>query len=326
MATLKDVAQLAGVTVTTVSRMMNGRQNVSQKTRDKIEDAMAALGYHPNDFARSLAKKSSNFIGLIVPSAQNFFFSSVIESVEAHVSANGCKLLLCVSNLDAQKEKEYFNMLLSNKVMGIILASYTQNSIDPAHLHAPLIAIERSISPQVPSVLTDNYNGGRLAANHLIDKGCRHLLYYSGNAMFPTDPYKRYLGLRDVCHERGLPLPPSIDSPMDEFITMDYDASVATIFEQYPQTDGILASNDIMAASIVRYCQRHGIRVPEDIKVVGYDNSPFAANCTFPLTTIHQPVDELCRFAVESIIRSANGEIVPTCATFPVSLIERETT
>ena len=98
MATLKDVASLAGVTVTTVSRMMNGRCNVSPATRAKIEDAMKELDYHPNEFARGLAKKTSNIIGLIVPSAKNYFFASVIEYVEAYASENGCKLLLCVSN------------------------------------------------------------------------------------------------------------------------------------------------------------------------------------------------------------------------------------
>jgi LacI family sucrose operon transcriptional repressor len=171
MATLKDGANLAGVTVTTVSRMMNGRCNVSPATRARIEDAMKTLGYHPNELARGLAKKTSNIIGLIVPSAHNYFFSSIIEHVEACASENGCKLLLCVSNLDVQKEKEYFNMLLANKVMGVILASHTQNIDDFIHIDAPLIVIERSPAPHVPCALTDNYNGGYLAGKHLIEKG-----------------------------------------------------------------------------------------------------------------------------------------------------------
>ncbi len=326
MATLKDVAQLAGVTVTTVSRMMNGRHNVSQKTRKKIEDAIHTLGYHPNEFARSLAKKTSNFIGLIVPSAKNYFFSSVIESVEAHATANGCKLLLCVSNLDAQKEKEYFNMLLGNKVMGIILASHTQNIEDFIHMDAPLIVIERSAAPHIPCALTDNYNGGLLAARHLIEKGCRKLLFFSGHVTRDADANKRYLGFHDTCLKYGLSEPYQVDAPWEEFITMNYDKSVERIFLEYPHVDGILASNDIMAADIVRHAQRHGIHIPRELKVVGYDDSHFAANCTTPLTTVHQPIDELCRFAVDSIIRSANGEIVPTSTTFPVRLVERETT
>ena len=107
MATIKDVAERAGVTVTTVSRMLNGRVPVSEKTTKRIHQAMDELGYHPNEAARALAKKSSNVIGLIVPSAENFFFSSVIHSVERHACRHDCKVLLCVSNLDTEKEIDY---------------------------------------------------------------------------------------------------------------------------------------------------------------------------------------------------------------------------
>ena len=326
MATLKDVASLAGVTVTTVSRMMNGRCNVSPATRAKIEDAMKELDYHPNEFARGLAKKTSNIIGLIVPSAKNYFFASVIEHVEAYASQNGCKLLLCVSNLDSQKEKEYFNMLLANKVMGIILASHTQNIDHFIHLDAPLIVIERTPAPHVPCALTDNYNGGYLAGKHLIEKGCKKILYFSGHATIDADPNKRFMGLRDACREAGIAAPVQFDAPWEQFISMNYDASIDLLFRRYPDTDGIFASNDIMAAHIVRYCHRHGIRVPEQLKVVGYDDTSFAVNCTPQLTTIHQPIDELCCFAVKSLLRAAEGETIPISATFPVRLVERETT
>ena len=326
MATLKDVASLAGVTVTTVSRMMNGRCNVSPATRAKIEDAMKTLGYHPNELARGLAKKSSNIIGLIVPSAQNYFFSNVIEHVEAYASAHGCKLLLCVSNLDAQKEKEYFNMLLANKVMGVILASHTQNIDDFIHIDAPLIVIERSPAPHVPCALMDNYNGGYLAGKHLIEKGCKKILYFSGHFTIDADPHKRLIGLRDACKEFGVAAPMQFDASWGQFISMNYDASVEQIFRRFPDVDGILASNDIMAASIVRYCNRRGICVPEQLKVVGYDDTSFAVHCTPQLTSIHQPIDELCCFAVKSIIRAAEGQMIPISATFPVRLVERETT
>ena len=326
MATLKDVASLAGVTVTTVSRMMNGRCNVSPATRARIEDAMKTLGYHPNELARGLAKKTSNIIGLIVPSAHNYFFSSVIERIEAYASENGCKLLLCVSNLDAQKEREYFSMLLANKVMGVILASHTQNIDDFIHIDAPIIVIERSPAPHVPCALTDNYNGGYLAGKHLIEKGCKRLLYFSGHATIDADPNKRFVGFKDACREAGVAAPVQFDAPWEQFISMNYDVTVEQIFRRYPDVDGILASNDIMAAHIVRYCHRHGIRIPEQLKVVGYDDTSFAKNCTPQLTTIHQPIDELAYFAVKSIIRAAEGQIIPVSATFPVRLVERETT
>lgn len=326
MATLKDVAMHAGVTVTTVSRMLNGRCKISPATREKIENAMQELGYRPNEIARSLAKKNTNIIGLIVPSARNYFFASIIEHVEAYASANGCKLMLCVSNLDTKKEKEYFSMLLANKVMGIILASHTQNIDDFVHIDAPLILIERSPAPHVPCALTDNYNGGYLAGKHLIEKGCRKLLYFSGHATIDADPNKRFLGFKEACREFGVAPPAQFNAPWDQFISMNYDVSVQQIFKRHPDTDGILASNDIMAASIVRYALKHDIRIPKQLKVVGYDDTSFAENCIMPLTTIHQPIEELCQFAVCSLIRAAAGDLIPINATFPVRLVERETT
>ena len=328
MVTLKDVARLAGVTPTTISRMLNNKCNVSAKTRRKIEDAMQTLAYRPNELARSLSKQTSGFIGLIVPSVTQFFFSSVIERVEASAAANGCKLLLCVSNQDAKKEKEYFNMLMGNRVMGIILCNLTQAVEDLGGIDAPLMVLERTPSKSIPYALSDNYNGGRLAAEHLIDKGCKRLLYFAGNTdvTFSPDPMRRYDGFCDVCHERGVADPILWTSDWEEFIAMRYDASIQHMFEACPQTDGILASNDSIAAQLIRSCMRRGVRVPEDMKVVGYDDTVFAASCIVPLTTIHQPIDELCRFAVESIIHRAHGEVVPESTVFPVQLVVREST
>ncbi|MDR0928562.1 MAG: LacI family DNA-binding transcriptional regulator [Oscillospiraceae bacterium] len=326
MATLKDVAERAGVTVATVSRMLNGRIPVSDKTSARIQQAMAELHYHPNELARSLAKRSSSFIGLIVPSAKNYFFASVIDSIEHHSAAQGCKLLLCVSNLDTQKEKEYFDMLISNKVMGIILASHTQDLAHMIGLGAPLLTIDRVLSPGIPSACADNYNGGRIAAEHLIARGSKRLVYISGSASFDMDANKRYLGLRDACLAHGLEKPGSVDALEDQFISMEYEDTVDKVFRRYPKLDGIVASNDVIAAAVIRYAHRNGIDIPGQVKVVGYDDSSFAVHCTPKLTTIHQPIDEIARYAVQCILRAAAGEMIPTSAVFPVTLVQRETT
>ena len=326
MATLKDVAELAGVTVTTVSRMMNSRSRVSSKTCARIEAAMKQLDYHPNELARSLAKKNSSFIGLIVPSADNFFFSCVIANVERYASANGLKLLLCVSNQEPQKEKEYFSMLLGNKVAGIILASHTQELAEFLELDAPLITIDRTISPSIPSACADNYKGGQLAAKHLIAKGCRHLLYVSGSAHLDMDANKRYQGFQDACRRLGVEPPQAVDAAETQFVRMDYQETVAEIFHDYPEVDGILSSNDVIAAEIIQYCHRNSLAIPERIRLVGYDDTRLATLCSPRLTTIHQPIEDICRYAVDSILQSSLGRVVPTSVVFPVTLVERETT
>lgn len=326
MATLKDVAEKAGVTVTTVSRMLNSRTPVSEKTARRIRQVMDELGYHPNELARSLVKKNSSFIGLIVPSAKNYFFSSVIQCIEHYTTAHGCKLLLCVSNLETQKEKEYFHMLMSNKVLGVILASHTQDLDDMPELNAPLITIDRVLSPRIPSACPDNYNGGYIGAQHLIARGCKRLVYISGSADFDMDANKRYLGLKDACIEHGLDKPGSVNAMEQQFISMDYQETVERVFRRYPKLDGILASNDVIAAAVVRYCRAHQLNVPDQVKVVGYDDSSFAVHCTPQLTTIHQPIDDICRYVVESVLKASNGELIPSSAVFPVTLVQRETT
>ncbi|MBQ9262978.1 MAG: LacI family DNA-binding transcriptional regulator [Clostridia bacterium] len=326
MATLKDVAQRAGVTVTTVSRMLNSRVRVSPETQARIQAAMQELGYYPNEMARSLARKNSSFIGLIVPSAQNYFFAELIHHIEAASESHGCKLLLCVSNQDAQKEQEYYQMLIGNKVMGVIMANYGQNFEAISRSKAPMVVFERPDNQQIPCAMTDDFQGGHLAGEHMIGKGCRHLLYLSGNAAKNNISKRRFDGLAAACAEHGLTQPALIEATWDEFVAMNYDASVSRIFQEYPNVDGVFTSNDIMAAGVVQYCRRHHISIPKKLKVVGYDDTSFAALCAMPLTTIHQPIEELARHAVECIIRRANGDAVPTTALFPVRLVERETT
>lgn len=128
----------------------------------------------------------------------------MIDCVERYVCASGYKLLLCVSDLDVNKEVEYFHMLKSNKVAGVILASHTQNLPEHVNLSSlPLVTIDRTLADSVPSACADNYAGGRLAAEHLLDGGCRHLAYISGSAGIEMDANKRWVGFCDVCRERG---------------------------------------------------------------------------------------------------------------------------
>lgn len=326
MPTLKDVAGRAGVTVTTVSRMLNGRVKVSPATQQRIQDAMREIGYYPNEMARSLARKSSSFIGLIVPSAQNYFFAELVHHVEAAASAHGCRLVLCVSNQDGKVAQEYYQMLTSNKVMGVIMGNYEMSLDEVKRSAAPVVVFEQPADNEVPCALTDDIQGGRLAAAHLIDKGCHHLLYLSGNIQKNNVSMHRYEGYAAVCREREIPLPMTMEATWEEFMTMNYDQSVSRLFAEHPETDGIFTSNDIMAACVVQYCRRHGIRIPEEVKVVGYDDTSFASLCAMPLTTIHQPIEQLAQYAVECIVRRANGEMVPSTTVFPVRLITRETT
>jgi len=325
MATLKEVAQKAGVTVTTVSRMLNKPEKVSPATIKRIRQAMRELDYQPNEIARSLSKKTSNFIGLIVPSARNAFFAKVIERMERHITANGYKLLLCVSNHERKKEIEYFSMLRANKVAGVIIASHTQDIAESVSFDAPILSIDRVISPQISAVCSDNLSGGRMAAELLISKGCKRIAYFSGGVMLRgMSASLRQQGFEQALRSHGME--PIIQAHReDRFISMKYQDIIAAFFQTHGDIDGAVCSNDILAAEIIRFAIRHGVDVPEKLKVIGYDDIDLAALYTPSITTVHQPVNDICRFAVDSIIHYGE-RAMPSSTIFPVRLIEREST
>ncbi len=325
MSTLKDVAEKAGVTVTTVSRMLNDRGYVSEKTKKKIKQAMKELNYQPNALARALSRKKSDFIGLIVPSASHMYFCKVIDYVEHFVSKNGYKLLLCNSNLEPKKEIEYFNMLNANKVAGIIIASRTQNIDKNIAIDAPVISIDRVISPRIPSICSDNYQGGVLAAEHLIAKGCKKLVHISGSTNLNMDANKRFFGFKEVCEKKGIPYF-VVDATEEQFLSMHYENIINMILDNHPDVDGIFTSNDIIASQVIGICKKRNIEIPNQIKIVGYDDIDLCKLCSPAITTIHQSVKEICQFAVESIIFKADNKTIPSSVAFPVTLIERETT
>ncbi len=323
MATLREVAQKAGVTVTTVSRMLNKPDMVSPATCKRIRQAMQALDYQPNEIARSLSKKTSNFIGLIVPSARNAFFAKVIERMEKHIAANGYKLLLCVSNHERKKEIEYFSMLKANKVAGVIIASHTQDISESISIDAPVISIDRIISPSISAVCSDNFNGGKMAADLLAAKGCKRIAYFTGGVMLRgMSASLRQQGFEQTLQQYGIQ--PIIQAHReDRFISMRYQDLIAEFFENHGDIDGAFCSNDILAAEIIRYALKRGIDVPGQLKVIGYDDIDLAALYTPSITTIHQPVNDISRYAVESIVHYGERPL-PASTVFPVRLIERE--
>lgn len=324
MVTLKDVAERAQVNVATVSRFLNDRGYISAKTRKVIQQAMKDLNYQPNEIARALSLKKSNFIGLIVPSASNLYFCNVVDRAERHAAMHGYKLLLCISYLDLKKEIEYFDLLRAHKVAGVILASHTQNIDEHIAIDEPVISIERDLSPQIPSVCSDNYQGGVLAAEHLIAKGCKALAYISGSTYLNLDSNKRYYGFKDVCEKNGIPVI-FAEATDAQFLSMNYQSTIIALLDNNPHIDGIFTSNDIIAAQVLKLCRQKKIAVPEQMKIVGYDDIALCTLCTPSITTIRQSVDTICRYAVESIVFKKDDGVIPTSIVIPVSLVERET-
>lgn len=320
MATIKDVARVAGVSVATVSRVFNNRGYLSDEVRAKVSAAMKQLDYQPNDLARSLHCQRSNIFGLIVPAVSHPFFGEITRRVEYYAYQLGYKLLVCNSLQNREKEREYIDMLKRSQVDGIVMGSHLLDTADYEGLSLPLVSLDRKLGDKIPSICCDNYEGGALATRHLLAQGCRNLVHISGSLEVKMLSNRRTDAFLEVCRAEGVQhrcyeLP---DSSVTDFCEEDF---LLRILQENPDCDGVFATSDVTAAMLLAHAHRLGIRVPEQLKIVGFDGS-FIAGLTYPhLTTLVQPVDAICRYTVEYLDRMAKGEEVPSVTILPVTLL-----
>ncbi len=325
MATLKDVAREAGLTVGTVSRILNNRGYISSNAREKVEEAMKKLNYRPNEVARSLHGKSTNTIGLIVPHIKHPYFAETISNLEKQAYKKGYKILLCNSQSIREKEKEYIDICTGNRAAGLILCSGTVDTKMFEQVEIPVITMERFLDNGTACVECDNKQGGELAAQKLIACGCKNLLHIGtiGTVHMPAD--MRTEGFREVCQRQGIVFV-ELSTEEEQYNNMEYDELLESVLRKYPKTDGMFLSSDVMAAQALQICRKLGISVPDQMKIIGFDDVNIASLTTPQLTTIHQPVKEMAEIAVNLLHDAASGKLVPKRTVLPVRLIERETT
>lgn len=323
MASIREVAKLAGVSPATVSRVINGTARVDEEKKKRVLDAISETGFVPNEVARSLFKKSAKIIGLILPTIENPFFTQLASAIEQTADEHGFRLVLCNTNGKTEREKTALSMLTSMNADGIILTTSnkeTYESIDSCPI--PVVITDRRIASDAMAgyVHSDHYEGGRLAAQHLIECGCKNIVCIRGPVNV-SSARARYEGYYKLCQEKNIRI---------QVVDCDYDFEkglevTETILEKYPEVDGIIACNDIVAISVYRVLHSRNIRVPEDIQLIGYDNIRLARLVTPALTTIAQPIDEIGKKAAELIINhefnNDEKEFV-----FETKLIQRDTT
>lgn len=325
MTNIKDVAKLAGVSVTTVSRVLNNKGYISQKTRDTVLKAMEELNYQPNEVARTLFSRQSHLLGLIIPTVSHPFFAQLTRYIEFYASEKGYKVILCNSLMQKEKEKDYLDMLNRHQVDGIIMGSHTLDVGNFKTIGLPVITLDRQISEKIPFVSSDNYSGGVLAAEHLIAKGCRNLVHIGGNLKLSMLSNRRYDGFKSVC-EREHASYTLYQTDANALETESYSALVERIFREHPETDGVFASSDLIAAEVLKSCLQRGKKVPEELKIVGYDDTDLARYVYPRITSVAQPIESIAKYTVEYLVAEVMGEVVPNQTILEVSLSERETT
>ena len=315
VAKLTDVAKLAGVSPTTVSRVINKKGYLSEKTIQKVNDAMRELGYKPNNLARSLQGKSAKLIGLIFPKISHVFYAELIDKLEHELFKKGYKTIICNSEHDSEKEREYIEMLEANQVDGIISGSHNLGIEDYNRVTAPIISFDRNLSPDIPVVSSDNYGGGVLAAQTLVKTGAKDIIMITGN-----DNSNSPTGLRHAGFASILPDAPIINVSSD-FSPVRKEMEIKNILTQQ-KPDAIFASDDLTAILIINIAKELGISVPDQLKVIGYDGTYFIENYYPQLTSVKQPLEEIAFLCVELLLQKIDGKKVATTGYFlPVTLL-----
>lgn len=314
---LEDVAAAAGVSKTTVSRVLNHRGYLSEKTIAKVQKAMQELDYRPNIIARQLYKQRTDLVGMIFPTVDNPFFSQLEAEMERQLYRNGYKVLIGNSQNDPAKEENYLQQLLTHQVDGLIVGTQNRGLIGYQHANLPVVAIDQVVGKNIPVVSSDNYQGGLLATQRLLDDGCRHIIHTNGPLGLDTPTQKRREAYEHLMTKNNLP---AITYHLDFNIsTIDKERVFRRIFEEHPEVDGIFAANDTDASTIINLASEYGKRIPEDLKIVGYDGSNVTRLLLPGLTTVQQPIDEMADLAVQLLQARINGENVKS-VVLPVTI------
>lgn len=305
LKSMRDIAREAGVSLATVSRYINKNGYVSEEAKKKIEKIVKQTNYTPNELARAIFSKNSKIIGLLVPNISNPYFNELALIIEEYVSKHGYSLFLCNTNDDPTKEREYINVLQGHRVAGIFTVR-AQCKKEYELFTVPVVSFESIISDDIVTIVTDNYQGGKLAFDHLKSNGCNHLLHITG-LDFSKAVHDRYQGFLNEAKKEGMSV--DIIRFESDFQRKMLEANIKTL-ENIEKYDGVFVFNDIAAATVIRYFKQKNVHIPDEVQVIGFDNS-YIGEFLFPsLTTIEQSVQEVGNKMADALIHLINGETI----------------
>lgn len=321
MATIKDVAKKANVSVATVSRVINKKGYVNEETRALVENAIHLLNYIPNELARSLFNKHSKLIGVLVPHFDTQFYAELIEGIENSAMRLGYKIMLSNTQDNAKREKDYIHIYSQYNIDGIIVASNAHNVEQLIKSDLPIVTVDHILSENIPSITSNNLLGGIIVAQKLISGGARYILELRGPSFLLTVS-ERSLGFRQVLVQNNIP-----------YISYDTDLLVPNIevitqiIKDHPEIDAVFATSDFLAIHAQNIIQKLGRKVPQYVQVVGFDNIVYTTLVSPTITTIEQPIRRMGELALESLVKLLNDEPFGDFhSVLDVKLIEREST
>jgi len=295
MSTIQQVASLAKVSVATVSRVINNSAGVSNKTRQKVEQAIERLKYQPNAMGTFLRKDKTNMILVLVHSVDNPFFSMIIQGIENIAHHNNYNVLICTTYGDRSREQHYVKMLKNHYVDGMILISntLTLEEINELNINYPLVqVIEYLPESKAPYYSVDFYQASYDLMEHLIQNGCRNIAYVHTGSTHIISHMEKYRAYIDVLTKHNLPILSKTNEEYN-FGFISAKSVAALLLDENPHIDGFLATSDLIAIGIIDEIQTRKKRIPEDIKVVGFDNTIFSSIYNPAITTVELNTYEL---------------------------------
>ena len=317
MSSMKDVAKHAEVSSATVSRYINDSGYVSDKNKKKIQKSIDELQYVPNELARSFYRNSSKMIGIIVPNINNPFFTEMASYVGQCLFAKGYKSIFCNVEDNSSIEQEYIDMLRQYKVDGFIIISST-NGQSYKNIDIPIVAFDRSLGGNTVTVTCDNYKGGEEAGKYLLSSGCKNILEIKGPSNI-LNMVERSRGFRHVLNEENLKY-------KELEVSLDIDEAILLIKSilTTEKIDGIFVPIDILATAVVKLSNQLNIKIPQQLKIIGFDGIKLGDMIQPTFSTIKQPINEMGNLAVELMMDMINKkEIKEKKYTLPIELIKR---
>jgi LacI family transcriptional regulator len=327
MITIREVAEKARVSPTTVSHVVNNTRFVSEDVRTRVVIAMRELNYRPNALARSLRRGETHTLGLILPDSANPFFAEIGHAIEGAAFALGYSVILCNTENDDNKERLYTEVLENKQVDGMIFVAAGENheSISAIIKNGlPLVMVDRDMgSLELDTVTTDNHHGGMIATQHLLSLGHQIIGCITGLSNI-TPSADRVTGYRAALQQAGLPVEESLLVRGDFHAPSGYSAAMQ-ILQRTPRPTAIFVCNDMMAIGALRAAAQLGLRVPEDVAIVGFDDIELASYTTPPLTTVAQPKQEIGQLAVKLVFeRMGSPSLPPRHNVLSTQLVIRE--
>lgn len=319
---LKDVAKLAGVSVATVSRVINDRGYLSSGTKEKVYQAMRQLNYSPNSAARALWGKTFKLIGLIFASVENPLIAEAVQKIENQLFEGGYKAIICNSLDNPAKEQQYLKMLMANQVDGIITGSHNEGLKEYKMSGLPIVSYDRYFPSPIPTVSCDNAAGGKLAANTLMDKGSEKLMLISGSLEKIPRNADRVAGFNQAVEAVG---------QKSTTVRLRFNDTPgikrAMIRQQLSayQPDGVFCTDDQTALLCLQEAKSLGMKVPDDLQVIGFDGSQYVQQYHPELSTIVQPIDDIVDLLVRILFNrlEQNDDQLLDRYVLPVSLLQR---